>query len=347
MEATFQPAVAPGSSVDSAVSGIEAGQSMMMRASQLRQQAQMEQMRQNQLEEQQILMPVIRAIAQADQLTAVSSIANAARIQDLRGQAAAVSKPANDEFLDAMQLADFNSKATALAGLQAKYQWMSLIPEYKGFVDTINEERIKAHGSAIADANMERQLEQSQTNYDRAVEVANINAGARTAVADVNADVRRDVATTVADSRRDVAVTGADARKEAVSGSMARTEVRGDLQAAIEADKEAAKFSANGNETEAAEARGRAQAHRESAKLKANPPTPAGEAFTIPNVTDAKGKKLYNPPAQPGEPISISQEVRKPEQIIEALQQAVDAGDMSEDEARATLEKLGFKRKGK
>lgn len=318
---------------------------MMARASALRQAQQMEEFRQNQLKEQAILMPVTQAKAEADKLSAVASIANATRIQNLRGQAAAVSKTANDEFLDAMQLADFNAKATALAGLQAKYQWMDLIPEYKGFVDTINDERLKAHGSAIADATMERQLAAEDIRYNRALDVANVTAGARRDVAETNAGSREQVATTNAGSHQAVAETNAGARANAVQGSMARTEVRGDLQSAIEADKEAARFSQAGDETAAAEARGRAQAFRDAAKAKATPPSSAaGAPFNVPNVT-SQPQKLYNPPAQEGGTITFSPAVKTPEQIIEGLQQAVNDGQITADEARETLKKLGFKPK--
>jgi hypothetical protein len=341
-EATFQPAVAPGSGVDSAISGVDAGQSMMQRASNLRASQQLEQIRAQEIQQRAIMLPVTQATAEANKLSAVASIANATRIQNLRGQAAAVSKTANDEFLDAMQLADFNSKATALAGLQAKYQWMSLIPEYKGFVDTINDERLKAHGSAIADANMERQLEQSDINYQRAVDVAGIAAGARQSVAETNAGSRETVADTNATARRDVAATSAGAKTDATDASMARTEVRGNLQSALEADKEAIKYEIDRNPEAAEQARKRAQQFRDAAKSTAHPAkSEAGAPFTVPGVTDQP--KLYNPPTQPGETITLSPAVRTLDQVTKALQQAVNDGQISADDARETLRKLGYK----
>lgn len=356
-EATFSPSGV--GAFDSFNSGVGAEQSMMQRASAIRQSQQMEQMNAQEIAQRQILAPVIQAKAQADIISAKSAIANSTRIQALRGQAAAVSKDANNEFLDVMQLADFNSKATALAGLQAKYQWMSLIPEYKGFVDTINEERVKAHGSAIADANMERQLEEENIRYGRAVDVANITAGARRDVADVNAGSRETVATTNADARIKSAETTATARSDTADKNReARVTIqkaKGLQQSAIQADKEAAKASTAGDEINAAVYRKHAAEYRSQAETAlAEPPEPVkfsvpGADGVTPEDTPAKetSARLYVPPEKPGETPSFSSAVKKPEDVLSAVQQMVNDGVISEDQARDTLTKLGFKKKGK
>lgn len=345
-------------------SGVEEQQSMMQRASALRQSQQMEQMRAQEIQKQQILMPVIKAKAQADQISAVSAVANATRIANLRGQAAAVSKPANDEFLDAMQLADFNEKASALAGLQAKYQWMSLIPEYKGFVDTINDERLKAHGAAVADAKMEEQLTAAQIAQSRAIEVANIGAGARQAVAETTSGARRDVAETNAGARVASATLSAE-------GHAASRETRIDLakfkayqQGALDADKNAAKAQAAGDSDSAAlyqkhATEFRSQAEKELAKpaepVRFNVPgagasapedTPAEEP-TAPEDTPAEEPKLYTPPSESGGTPTFTSAVKKPEDVLAAVQQMVNDGVVTPDQARETLRKLGFKPKGK
>lgn len=350
------PEAPVGHSESAAVSGIEEGQSIMQRASQLRQAQQMEQMRAQEIEKQRVLAPVIAAKAHADQISAVSSIANAARIQNLRGQAAAVSKPANDEFLDVMQLADWNEKASALAGLQAKYQWMSLIPEYKGFVDTINDERIKAHGSAVADARMEEQLTAAQIAADTRESVATTMAGSRQAVADTQAAAK----TTVADTAAGARVTSAQLSAE---GHAASREMRIDLakykalqQSALDADRQAAKAT----DEDAAKLyrkhaeEFRAQAEKELAKP-ADPvnfnvaPAPAAEPVA-PEDTPAEedgATKLYTPPAQEGEAPTFTTAVKKPEDVLTAMQQMVNDGVVTADQARQTLKKLGFTKKGK
>lgn len=352
MEATFQPAAPVGSSVNAAYQGIDAGTSLMERASRMQSERQMQQMREQQMQEAQILMPVIRAKAQADQISAVASIANNARMENLRGQAAAVSKLANDEFLDVLQLADFNSKATALAGLQAKYQWMSIVPEFKGFVDTINEERIKAHGSAVADANMERQLSQEDTRFERAIQVAEIGAGARRDVAAVGAESRENVAGTQAQSRETVAKVAGDTRRDIAGDErgarVTLQKVRGLQQSALQADRDAAKATAAGDGANAEVYRKHAAEYRQQAEQAMQEPEPQQD-FTIPGITEdapAQEPKLYQPPAAPGETPSFTSAVKKPEDVLSAMQQMVNDGVISADEARATLQKLGFKKKG-
>lgn len=111
-------------------------------------------------------LPVIIAQQGAELASARASVANATRMEQLRARAAQESVAANDEFLEAMKYANWNTKADALAGLQAKYNWMSLLPEYKGFVDTINNERAQAHVSAITDMKLEEQMEISQRSLE-------------------------------------------------------------------------------------------------------------------------------------------------------------------------------------
>jgi len=347
-EATFSPAGV--GAFDSFDKGVEAQQSMMQRASNLRQSQQMEQLRAQEIAQREALMPVVRAKAQADQISAVASIANNARMEHLRGQAAAVSKTANDEFLDVMQLADFDTKARELAGLQAKYQWMSLITEYKGFIDTLNDERLKAHGSAIADAHMDQQLEASQLGYERAIEVAKIGAGSRQAVAETTAGSRETVAETTAKARAASDATRAAISDENRAARVTLTKVKGLQQSAIQADKDAAKAAAAGDDANAAVYRKHAAEYRAAAEAATAEPPPPVE-FKVPGAEDTPAReespKLYEPPAQPGEAPSFSPSVKKPEDVLSAMQQMVNDGVISADEARATLEKLGFKRKGK
>ncbi len=364
--ATFQPGPLSARGVtgtDLFDSGVEAQQSMMQRASNIRQSQQMEEMRAQEIQKQRILMPVLQAKAQADQISAVSSIANATRIQNLRGQAGAVSKAANDEFLDAMQLADWNEKANTLAGLQAKYQWMSLIPEYKGFVDTINDERLKAHGAAIADAKMEEQLTAADIAHQRAIEVATIGAGAKTTAAETAAGSRQAVADTNAGSRVEVAKISAGGHAENRDARINIAKYKALQQSALDADRQAAKAT---DDDQAKLLRQHAEQFRAAAEKElAKPAEPvkfnvpgaeAGATPTAPEDTpateetpaeDAQEKKLYVPPAQPGESPQFSPSVKKPEDVLAAMQQMVNDGVVTPEQARDTLKKLGFKPKGK
>lgn len=357
-EATFQPAAPVGHSVNAAISGIEEGQSMMQRASNLRQSQQMEQFRQQQIDQARVLAPVIAAKAQADQISAVASIANNARLEHLRGQAAATSKPAMDEFLDAMQLSDLNSKAAALAGLQAKFQWMSLLPEYKGFVDTINDERVKAHGAALVDAHMEQQLAASGAAYQRAIDVATIGAGSRESIAKTGAEARIQ-ATEISNDGRSVSAQTAKADREA---RLDLAKYKSLQAAAILNDREAAKAQTAGEADNAAIYRKhaeefRAQAEKELAKpvepVKFNVPNAAPEDTLATNgapedTPAVEEVKLYLPPAQPGEVPSFSPAVKTPEDVISSMNQMVKDGAITIEQARATLTKLGYtKKKGK
>lgn len=326
-EAQFAPAAPVGHEVNAAISGIEEGQSMMQRASAIRQSAQMEQIRQQEIEQRQILMPVLRAKAQADQISAVASIANNTRLEHLRGQAAAVSKPAQDEFLDAMQLADLNTKATELAGLQAKYQWMSLIPEYKGFIDTINDERMKAHGAALVDAHMEQQLAASDVAYQRAVEVANISAGARKEVAQTGADARV-ASSEIANAGRQTSANTAKADRDA---RIDLAKYKSLQSAALLNDREAAKAQTAGDADNAEIYRKHAEEFRAQAEKElAKPAEPV--KFDVPGarpedtlatdevapedtLAQEEAPKFYIP-APSGEIPSFSAAVKKPEDVL-------------------------------
>lgn len=177
-EVTFTPPPVGGNMGDSFQKGLDRQQSMMERASRNRQNAQMEQMQAMQMQEMRAKMPVIQAKAQADISTAQASIANNTQIELLRNRAAEVSPVANAEFLEAIQLADWDQQETELAKLQSKYQWMNVLPEYKGFVDTVNNKRVSAFQAATTDRQMQASIEQQDRQREAAREVAQIRADA-------------------------------------------------------------------------------------------------------------------------------------------------------------------------
>lgn len=153
----------------------------------------------------------------ADIATTQAALNNATRMEELRIKAAATAKQANDEFLDANQLASYSDKAAALAGVQAKYSWMEMFPEYKPFIDTVKNSRAEAHVSAIADAKLEEQLSKADDDREAREEAAALRASTSEKVATINAGAKTDVADTNAKSRESVAATTAAGRLQAAN----------------------------------------------------------------------------------------------------------------------------------
>jgi hypothetical protein len=202
---TFESGGNPSVASQGFEQGVNLGESMMDRA-QRRQLLQGREER-DKLEEDHkqaaytLMQPVMAAKAQADLAANVATLANAKHNEELKKRAAEESVNAAKEFTDANMLADFDAKASALAEVQAKYSWMAMFPEYKGFVDTLNHTRAEAHLSAIADAKLEEQLANAQAARDARIEGETIKAGSRTEVATIGAEARQSVAETNADAR--------------------------------------------------------------------------------------------------------------------------------------------------
>ncbi len=151
--------------------GQDSGMSMMERAQRVQQNSEQEGRQQAIF---QAALPVLQAKNAADVATANATLAHFQQAQGLRTKAAVVSDAANAEFLDAQQLADWNTKANAMGALQAKYAWMGMLPEYKPFVDVINNARIEAHQSAIADMKLHNDLEVAKTNAQARIDATTI-----------------------------------------------------------------------------------------------------------------------------------------------------------------------------
>ncbi len=241
---TFDPQYqASGRTANQLIGGLEAGQSMMERqqAMQLRQQQ-----ADQQLAEFNAKRPVLEAAAAASLASAHASIQNATRMEQLRTQAAAQSDGFNNEFLDAMQLADWNSRSDALSVLQPKISYMALFPEYKGFVDAVNKARIDAHGSAVVDAKLEAQQALEDAKRNDAVDAAQVAAESRVKVAEIGAGARTETANISAGSRQAVAGTNAAAR---LAAAQVRAQHTYETEVTMEKRDEAIR---NGN-TEAAQ----------------------------------------------------------------------------------------------
>ncbi len=185
--AEFMPAVPAGSLLPRAAEYAGQQQSLMERADEQRIRDAQEKRAQAQSE---ILMPVIQAQSQANIATAHASITNAAMMQNLRTQAAATAAPANNEFLDAQKIPDFAAKADAMSALQAKYSWMEQLPEYKGFVTAVNDARLQAHASALANMHLTTQLAVAKTASDERLAQAQLYSGARIESAKIAADTK-------------------------------------------------------------------------------------------------------------------------------------------------------------
>lgn len=212
---TFEPQGTPTETLGA----FDSGQSWVARRQQMEIQ---KQQAARQQDEYDIMRPVNQMKAVADVATAQSAVNNMKRMQEMRIKAASVAGPANDEFQDALQLADFNSKADALAGIQAKYAWMETVPGYKPFVDAIKNARAEAHVSAVADMRLEEQLAATKAQQDARIEAATIAAEGRGNVANTRADAAVQVAETNAKARTESAATTADGRYKAAQLKMDR-----------------------------------------------------------------------------------------------------------------------------
>lgn len=207
--------------------GQNAGMSMMERAQQMEQRGAQEE-RQKAIF--QAAMPVIQAKNQADLATAHATINHVVQTQNLMTKAAQVSDTANTEFQDAQQLSDWTAKADALGALQAKYAWMGQLPTYKPFVDAINNARVEAHQSAMADMKLTGDLEIAKANNSTkqyiadqraqgAADVANIRAAASTLNANARVNAPTDLVKNLT-SVRSMILNGDDSGAEAMMGMM-------------------------------------------------------------------------------------------------------------------------------
>jgi len=207
--------------------GQNSGMSMMERAQQMQQRGAQEE-RQKAIFE--AAMPVLQADNAAKIATANATINHVVQTKNLEAKAAVVSEAANAEFQDAQQLADWNEKANALGALQAKYAWMGQLPAYKPFVDAINQGRIEAHQSAMADMKLSADLEVAKANNETkqyvadqrlqgAADVANIRAAASTLNTNARVNAPTDLVKNLT-SVRSMVLSGDDSGAEAMMDMM-------------------------------------------------------------------------------------------------------------------------------
>ena len=156
---TFDPAQAPSVAPEMGLQSENDAQNWMTQAAQrqnLQANAQETQARTAQI---QAIMPALVAKTNADAAVAQGTLASAVIQQNMRAAAGQQMGPATQEFTDAMQLADWNARADALAQIQAKYSWLGQVPESKALDTAIDNARVQAHQSAITDMQLENQRE--------------------------------------------------------------------------------------------------------------------------------------------------------------------------------------------
>lgn len=209
MPATFEPAQPAGAMVPGLISAVNAGQSYMARAQQMKEERDRQQ-EQDQLKP--LMIPYAQAKLRADTATALASLDTAKRQQDLRTQSAIAAPQAQDEYLTATQIADVGQRAAALDAIAGKYSWLGNLPENKGFLDAVNNARGTAHAENLVNLKLteaqqiatDRLEALQQTNRDKAqlaTELqaskaeterykAQLAAGAHVAGAQIGADAR-------------------------------------------------------------------------------------------------------------------------------------------------------------
>lgn len=198
--AEYRPVQAPGANAENFISGYERGASLMER----KQRMQMLQEQQDQERAKFVAqLPVMVAKQQADITSAAASVANAARVEQLRAQAAQSSVDYNGEFFNIMNIPDDKTRSDELGLFMGKISWLDnpALPEYQGFAKAVREERAKSFSQALTNMKLDEQLElEKQRAVDRA-EIAKIAAMAKTDTAQIAADSRQEVAATTAQGR--------------------------------------------------------------------------------------------------------------------------------------------------
>jgi hypothetical protein len=159
VEPTFMPAQAPNVGPSDLMESANLAQNWMSQAANRANTQANTQETQAKTQQLQMMMPALVAKTQADQAVAQGTLASAVVQQNMRANAGAQMGPATQEFTDAMQLADWNARADALAQIQAKYSWLGQVPESKGLDQAIDNARVQAHQSAVLDMQLENQRE--------------------------------------------------------------------------------------------------------------------------------------------------------------------------------------------
>ena len=366
---TFTPAGRPGEVGATFLNTLDKSQSLMERADANR--------RANQLAEQQrvqfdILKPVIQAKAQADIASAGATLANAKMQQDLRKRAALEAPMAQKEFESAMSVnipaaedpassealqPDWNGVFDTLQNLRAKYNYMSLLPEYKGFIATLDDASAKAftQGQTIAHI-QSQQMMAAQRNADlnarnRATNEARVKAAMIAAEASLQRAAQKPAAQPKAEGGTSALISGL---KQALdSGDMMAAQI---YWAQLHGPKgsntnEPFPYAPNVNKTTGEPYPEYAPQQPAAAEDTSQPaavmfyPNPADVpaqedegAESASSVTEER--KLYK--QVPGGGLNFAESVKTNDDKLKAVQQMLDDHVIEPDQARKLLTSLGF-----
>jgi hypothetical protein len=337
-------------------------QSIMQRA-----QSRRIQHEQNEMDKQkfQAFLPAIIAQREAEIVSAKAAVDNAAQMEMFKAKAAANSVDYNNRFQNLLSLSDPNERSKNLAAFQSEVAWMSVLPEYKGFVDTVNNERAGAFTMAITNLRLDEALERARQTSAAGVVKEEIRAGARVTSTDTRAASAERIAQINADTKLSVEDKRGRIQAERQGATLA------DLQSrAAQADQAAADAAAGGDERAAAAHRQAAASYRDAITTSTTDagyapsaprdatqdprPSPKTSAPSEPirfNMNDgsappavAPAQKLYVVDPASKTP-SFSPEVKTPQDILASVQQMVTDGALDRTQARAMLIKLGFRPK--
>lgn len=239
------------------------GVSMMERSQRMRQSAENQEMRRQEfdLERQKFaaFLPAIIAKRDADIVSAQASVANAARMEQFRGKAAANSVDYNQRFQNILTIPDAQDRADTLAAFQSEVAWMEVLPEYKGFVDTVNNSRASTVTLALTNMKLDEAMEMAKTQAAAREVVAGISAGARTTNAATRAASNERIAAIQSDTKLTLAEKQGQIAAARQADSIATLQSR-----AAEADQQAADAQAVGDAHSAAAHRQAAASYRDA-----------------------------------------------------------------------------------
>ncbi len=360
---TFVPQQ-PGLNANSFLGGYSQVSSLMERKQRLQMAQDQQDMERAKFE---AFKPAIVAKAQADFTSAAASIANAARTEELRKRAAASSVDYNDRFQNILTIPNDKDRSDTLGQFMGETSWLNnpALPEYQGFAKAVQEERAKAFTMASTNLKLDGHLDDLTQQIEGRKAVAEIAAGAKTANAQTYTTSREKIAAINADAK-----IGVEDKKAAKQGIQLA-----DLQdRASQAEQDAADAEREGNPKLAQSYRVAAANFRDAIqhtttfsgyapsapKPKTEDPrpterlSPAPPAPIFPNgINGSNPQASETAPSKPKlyviDPAtktpSISPNVKTPQQILQAVQQMLDDGAVDAATARATLDKLGFKKK--
>lgn len=332
--AEYRPVGPPGYALDS----FERGMDSQLSFSERKQRMALNQQRADQERyEFAAKLPLIAAQTTLTTLNAQAAVKNATTITNLESRAALESVQANKEFLDALQFtapstliigedendpknvapqaaqdardtrATLQERSQRLSALAAKYSYMDLLPQYKGFVATINKEAMNAHTAAAADLKLEELLNTARLR----TEATRDAAATRLEGTKYTADTRATTAGIYTGSRERIAALNADTklsvedRRGKISAEREAASIDALQNKAAEADQDAAEASAAHDEQSAAEHRAVASSYRDAVQKRT---TFAGIA---PLAVPTKSPEVRKKP-EPEPPMSFPREEPAP-----------------------------------